>query len=498
MDNADKLDVDYKPFILSGKNGDTLISTRNPECSLYETVGHELLVDLETELARELLLKAISVPKSQWKEKEGAATALINLLGSHTLAIIQAGASMRQNLCTLEEYPGIFHQQRNELLIFYTKQNISTYCNVYGTFEVAAEYLQSSKELERSDALTILHIFAYMSNSGISEEIFQRASQYAFHLKDSELLNDEDVLVLSKGHITRLPECIQQGWSRPSDRFRWRKALRILQSLSVVTVTEQNGHSTISLHPLIHAWAKERQDPQTRSRAWQSAAATIALSCNGKYGFHPFFRVLRPHVRACISHEVENYVQDISAMEVAQILFQFSYLFYVISDDGSLSSSVNQIRSMIPYNSGLDREIAIQVHIFSGRVALNQGDTRKAVSIFGDLVESQARELAEDDLDRLNSQHELAMAYRENGQINEALELLEHVVKVKKKLAEDHPDRLASQYELATTYRANGQVDKAVELLEYIVKIKEEKLAEDHPHRLASEDWLALIHQERR
>jgi hypothetical protein len=60
--------------------------------------------------------------------------------------------------------------------------------------------------------------------------------------------------------------------------------------------------------------------------------------------------------------------------------------------------------------------------------------------------------LIEDDPDRLASQHELAGAYQANGQISEAVTLLEHVVKIREKLAEDHPSRLASQHVLAMVY----------------------------------------------
>jgi tetratricopeptide (TPR) repeat protein len=98
--------------------------------------------------------------------------------------------------------------------------------------------------------------------------------------------------------------------------------------------------------------------------------------------------------------------------------------------------------------------------------------------------------LAEDHPSRLASQHELAGAYRANGQISKAVEMLEHVVKVEGKLAEDHPDRLASQHALAGAYQDNGQISRAVETLEHVVKVRA-KLAEDHPSRLASRHELA-------
>ncbi len=54
------------------------------------------------------------------------------------------------------------------------------------------------------------------------------------------------------------------------------------------------------------------------------------------------------------------------------------------------------------------------------------------------------------------------------------MSLLEQVVKIEEQtLAEDHPSRLASQQVLAGVYRANGQVKEAVSLLEQVVKIQE-------------------------
>jgi tetratricopeptide (TPR) repeat protein len=102
--------------------------------------------------------------------------------------------------------------------------------------------------------------------------------------------------------------------------------------------------------------------------------------------------------------------------------------------------------------------------------------------------------LAEDDLDRLSSEHELGMSYEANGQIEDSVRLLEHVVKVRDAtLAETHPDRLASQHQLSVSYWANGQIDDAIRLLEHVVKVRDATLAGAHPDRLASEGWLRYM-----
>ncbi|OCK78264.1 hypothetical protein K432DRAFT_267909, partial [Lepidopterella palustris CBS 459.81] len=82
-------------------------------------------------------------------------------------------------------------------------------------------------------------------------------------------------------------------------------------------------------------------------------------------------------------------------------------------------------------------------------------------------------------------------AYQADGQINKAVDLLEHVVTVKSRaLAEDHPSRLASQHELASAYQADGQIKKAVDPLEHVVTVELKTLRPDHPDRLISENAL--------
>ncbi|GMG17376.1 unnamed protein product [Aspergillus oryzae] len=93
--------------------------------------------------------------------------------------------------------------------------------------------------------------------------------------------------------------------------------------------------------------------------------------------------------------------------------------------------------------------------------------------------------------------HTLAIAYQANGQIKEALKLLEYIIAIRTEvLAEDHPDRLASQYVLAIAYQANGQIKKAVKLLEYVVAIESEVLVEDHPDRLLLERIFAAFYKD--
>jgi len=101
-----------------------------------------------------------------------------------------------------------------------------------------------------------------------------------------------------------------------------------------------------------------------------------------------------------------------------------------------------------------------------------------------------------EDGDLLFAQHELLGAYRADGQVKKAVELLEAVVKARETLAVDNPLLLASQHALAMAYQADGQAKKAVELLEHVVAVKADSLRDDHPSRLVSVEASADMYAE--
>ena len=502
IDNADESERDYSEYIPSGMSGDILFTTRVPECKEYNTVGSEKLEDLEPELARELLYRAADIAKSQWKEKEDAAMAILRILGSHTLAIIQAGAFIKKGLCSLEQYPTVFKHQQGKLLKFHAKQSLSTYGNVYATFEVSAEYLQKSASSEASDALDLLHIIAFMHNSGISETMFQKASKYASKLRDSEPSHGEESdgeesesIYSLLSHIARLPEYVQ-GWTGVQDPIRWRQACIVLENLSIITVHKNDDSFVISMHSLIHTWAKERQDPQSQCRAWQAAATIVALSCEGHWDYQSFFITVQAHVRACVNPEIEDYTRTLSDMEAAQLYFQFGFVLYRMDDDRSLHPFVERMRLRLQDKFENGHEVTVEMERFTGRMYMGQGRYGEAVAVFQDIMESRSRVLPDDDEMRLYLQNDLAKAYRKIGQTDKAVQLFEHVVKAQEGLAQDEPDRLGSQHELALSYLENKQISEAIQLFEHVVKIREKSQEEDHPDRLNSQHELALSYLE--
>jgi tetratricopeptide (TPR) repeat protein len=121
------------------------------------------------------------------------------------------------------------------------------------------------------------------------------------------------------------------------------------------------------------------------------------------------------------------------------------------------------------------------------------GQIKEAVELLEHVVKVRKITLDETHPDLLASQQTLGVAYWANGQIKEAVELLEHVVKVRKSTPDEtHPDLLGSQHTLGVSYWANGQIKEAVELMEHVVKVRKVTLAETHPDRLQSQHQLGV------
>jgi hypothetical protein len=85
---------------------------------------------------------------------------------------------------------------------------------------------------------------------------------------------------------------------------------------------------------------------------------------------------------------------------------------------------------------------------------------------------------------------------RVDGRMTEAVGWLEESCRLREELGEDNSERLLSQHMLASAYEADGQVQRAVQLLEHVVAVEARSLRDDHPSRLVSLEALTAFRAE--
>jgi tetratricopeptide (TPR) repeat protein len=490
LDNADDPNFDYQTYFPPGTSGIILMTSRNPDCSQYATLGSEYLEGLDPEEAVRLLLRTAKVPSDQWHFWHVQARVVADLLGSHPLALIQAGSYVGRGHCTLRQYPQVFQRHRKRLLQFRPQQARSRYEHIYATFDASAQVLESSSEQTAQDALQLLSILSMLSPEEMPIAIFEAAWQGA-HNVSRYTVETDNVGIISQWHVSQLPPFIEteeEEW----DSFRVVEASHLLISLALIVGNNQHGSMTMSIHALTHAWMRDRQNKQDQNQAWLSTGSIIALSDFHTDLWRVHERQLRPHIHSYLDQSGTMISSCGLQLMIVQIVVRCGWLLHQMRDDARLFNLLQSFFKQLSVSPTAPSKEWLSLYDLMARNLLNMGKIEEAVQLLEQMVKAQEQSLAEDHPDQLASQHELAVAYKANGQVREAVRLLEQVVKIREQsLAEDHPSRLTSQHALAVAYEANGQVREAVQLLEQVVKIREQSLAEDHPSRLTSQHALA-------
>jgi tetratricopeptide (TPR) repeat protein len=555
LDNADDPNFDYRVYFPSAMQGCIIMTSRVADCKHFATVGSEALTSLKREECQELLFKAASIPKDDWKVHVEAADDILFLVGSHTLALIQAGAFVARGHCHFNDYPRVFRQHRRRLLEFRPSQAKSRYGDVYATFEASAEVL-SEDALQLLGIISILH-FSFL-DIGIFESAWvgsKRASCITYESEarlgdisswdvirtpgNSDMSEDEVVIDgLNEWHVSRLPAFVNAE-DHEWDSFRLKEAIYILESLSLITIAEQDDASGITMHPVAHAWAKDRQKQEAKEKSWIAAGAIVSLSARSYTSRGAVERYVQPHIQSYVDGKIGGSISCGNKKNMLALLWSCGWMLCTMRDDLRLERLLQELfqeagldpaqvqpsalplyhlLTMNQFDSGyfkMSADLMEQVvgirrgtldeahpdrleaeHLLA-RYFLGTGQVEDAVKLFKHVIRIKETTLAERHIDRLTLEHELAGAYLKTGEIAEAVRLLKHIVKIKEMiLSEKHPDRLVSEHELGRAYLQNGQIAEAVRLLKYVVRIKETTLAEKHPDRLASEHTLAVAYSE--
>jgi tetratricopeptide (TPR) repeat protein len=172
LDNCDDPAIDFARYIPS-KGGSIIITTRLTECRIHGT--WENIDELGEEDATRLLLKASGLENGDQKALAPVAESVVNILGQHALALVHAGAYIREGYCTLSEYSQFFRDEQNRLMVFRPKQQTSRYGSVYTTFEVSAKALSTSDRHDNHLALELLSILAFLDRESVEEDMFIEA-----------------------------------------------------------------------------------------------------------------------------------------------------------------------------------------------------------------------------------------------------------------------------------------------------------------------------------
>ena len=165
-------------ILLQLNRGSVVITSRNSRASRLGTVVE--VGELAAEEATEFLLRSLQLwdQPSSTSPHQTEVDNLCSLLGYLALAIDQAAAYINENKLSIEEYIGLFQQQKVYLLSTSSNNRYSKtrsagldvkYDTVLMTWEISFRFIQRDSP---ASAL-LLQLLAFMNNEEISEDIFR-------------------------------------------------------------------------------------------------------------------------------------------------------------------------------------------------------------------------------------------------------------------------------------------------------------------------------------
>ena len=488
IDNADDPKIDYAAFFPSGNEGNIILTTRNPQCPVHQTVGFEDLDHLNLQDVTSLLFKAAGIAELSREDDQNAAEKIVQILGSHTLAIIQAGAYVKQQRCSLEDYPAHFRQQEERLLKYHPEQAQSTYGTVYATFETSATRLKSSQDPSAKDALSLLQMLGFIHYEEIPGLMFSRAREEAITIRENIDRLDDEIFELSELQISRLPISLMKRDDIATDIFpwQWHNALTLLESYSIIKMSGIGENLSISMHPLVHTWTRIRQRLASRKEGWRAAGSVIALSMH-RTGYDMFHEKLRLHVGAYLDHPVPEYMAGMTELEICQTHYKICILVYQWRDISKLRILLQKLETFKSW-TGASVKSRPLVQILTAQYLMQDGQPKEAVEMLERLVET-------DRSNYFNAQAILASAYIVSKQHQKAINLLEHIVQIRERNeAPENENLLLSQHELGRAYIKNNQFEKAATLLEPVVEKKKNRMMSTHRSLLSSQLILGIAY----
>ena len=480
IDNADDLNIDVSEFFPKGNRGSILLTTRNPHCKIHSTVGLCELGQMNMSEAVTLLLKATGSEDTADETAQKKATPVAQTLGFLALAIVQAGAYIRQGYCSIEEYCDVYTRRRQKLLKHLPVQASSDYkYSVYTTWEISIEAIEKMSGETSHHAIELIQIFCFLHYEGITEDIFEQAWRNSYKSED---------LLQNIAHMFYMD--YQEDW----DPMMIREAAVLLASFSLIKIDETRR--CMSMHPLVHVWARDRLSKELQKCSWVITSSTIAAAMSWTYRLtdYLFRRSLLLHIESCISLcRHEPFLTKGSGLDRVNMAGGFALTF---AENGRLQEAMELRENVLKARQkilGSEHPATLRAMTRLASSYSDLGRWQEAMELQEMTSEASQRTLGSEHPNTLIAMTNLAVYYSDLGRRQEAMKLEEKVVEASQRtLGSEHPDTLKSMSNLAASCRKLGRWQYAIELKEKVVEASQRTLGSEHPDTLSAMTGLAI------
>ena len=503
FDNADILSPEeLEQYFPPGLGGNILITSRNSAMQSLTSPANCLEVkEMAESEAILLLFKASCLDISQTDDLYKKASEIVKELFCVPLAIDQAGAIVRSGAINIKDYLGIYSQQRKALLSHPEFKGASKYNrSVYGTLELLHKEMQlrtQSADFDKAraakNAILILAIFSFFHHDGISEDIFSNAATQKGQKQTwVGFLLQKFALPLASSKLDhRLLSLNDTGaWNK----FIFKEGIQLLISFCFISLGSHDGEYAV--HPLIHAWCRDRMTSKEKKEFCLMAYVMLACSLHTDIKQQPFSfrRGLVTHVKANIQHNrmlkqdmVDSYFDDASE--------KFVHIFREQGDSKEaeiLAMKIVDVRRKI---LGKNHQSTIWAVACLCRIYMDLGKYAEAERLQKQCLDTRIKLFGEEHQDTITAMSDLGHISGNMGKYRDAEELKTKVLDAKiKVLGKDHPDTTIAMGNLAAIYEKLGKYAEAEKLHKECIDTRIRLLGEEHPHTIIAMAHLSRIY----
>ncbi|KAJ7061326.1 P-loop containing nucleoside triphosphate hydrolase protein [Mycena amicta] len=454
FDNADQPNLDLGAFLPQCNHGNILITSRSPGLWAYTGSPQKAIAvsNLLPDDAVLLLLNRAGVELLR-NENKIHAVQIVQELHYFPLAIVQAGAFISKSSPLRQDISKYIPSGT----LFSRKPDLSHgdyQWTVYTTWQISFDQLGP-------EAAQFLQLCSFIHFEGITEDIFQRASEYT---PGNEPLDPSlDTLQTALDFLSNFRNA-ESNWNSRA----FAEMMSEICDYSLMTWQE----NAYSMHPLVHQWAGMTITNQIDQRKMIVALLGMATACSTEI----MQRIqLLLHVMLLSEDDIRG--------------TGFEGPFGDVFQEGGMFRRAETLRSDILIRSvarfGREHPKTLVAMTKLAETFWSLGQYTEAQKLQEQVLEKRTRLLGSEHPDTVDATAWLATTVRSLGQYAEAQKLQKQVLeKWTKLLGAEHPNTIDATANLAATFRRLGQYTVAQKLQEQVLEKQTKLLGAEHPNTI--------------
>ncbi|KAG8704733.1 hypothetical protein FRC09_003359 [Ceratobasidium sp. 395] len=388
------------------------------------------------------------------------------LLGYFPLAIVQAGAYIQTNMCSIQGYLDMYQTSRGQILEDYANevQKPDDYeLTVYATWQVSYGQLSPL-------ARQLYDYVAFMHHDQIVEDIFRFAFLGLEHKHALPPTAEETrIEQTTTEFLANFAKLADGSWNKEA----FLRTTKDLTSYSLLLYDEANR--SYSIHPLVQQWSRTVVvDPGAMC---SRVAFLLASSVTGdnKTEDYAYRRVLLNHI---------DRLPDSERLR-PRLAWR---LHRVYGESGRAKDQERLVKAEYEVNLrvlGRDNHHTLLSMAELAQAYSSQGRWGEAEGLQREVVEVRKRVWGSEHPSTLIQMGNLAQTYSDQGRRGQAEVLQREVLEVGKRVwGSEHPDTLIEMGNLAVTYSSQGRWGAAETLQREVVEVRKRVSGNEHPETL--------------